>query len=268
MMEHEHGRVRHRGQGAAGGDGGAEVTIKNAGLEHLHMGMTEKFVGYFRFVEACARPGCPLCRCLDAESRRYLEALLYEQVTDLDTRQAIRRSWGFCNRHTWMLPEIGTASLGTAIIWDDLVRRMLRAPELRRRAWLPALRRRRPRFVDLWRRRETCPACAEAATTEARYLETLLTFADDEDLRTAYAFSDGLCMPHLVLAVERGGEHTEALIESTRQAWARIGRDLAAFVGKHDHRNREPYTEAEATATARAFEMLAGARGVTVPSAR
>jgi hypothetical protein len=75
-------------------------------------------------------------------------------------------------------------------------------------------------------------------------------------------------MPHLVLAVERGGEHTEALIESTRQAWARIGRDLAAFVGKHDHRNREPYTEAEATATARAFEMLAGARGVTVPSAR
>jgi hypothetical protein len=232
--------------------------------------MTEKFVGYFRLVEACAQPGCPICRCLESESRRYLEAVLYEQVTDLDTRRAIRRSWGFCNRHTWMLPGAGGSAFGAAIIWEDLVRRvLLRTRERHRpRAWLAALRRRRPTLADLWRRRATCPACAEAAKAEARYLDTMLTFADDGDLRAAYAFSDGLCVPHLVQAVERGGERADALVACTRQAWARIGRDLAAFVGKHDHRNREPYTEAEATACARAFEMLAGARGVTIPPAR
>lgn len=223
--------------------------------------MREKFVGHFRLIEACGARGCPLCRCLLAESRRYLEAILYEQVTDLDTRRAIRRAWGFCNRHTWMLPAVGGSALGAAIIWEDLVRRVLqRTGERRRpRAWLAGLRRRRPTLVDLWKRRAPCPACTEAATAEARYLDTMLTFADDADLRAAYACSDGLCLPHLVQAVERGTEGAEALVACTRQAWAGIGRDLTAFVGKHDHRNREPYTEAEAAACARAFEMLAGA---------
>ena len=232
--------------------------------------MREKFSGYFRLLEACAGPGCPLCRCLEAESRRYLDALLYEQVTDLDTRRAIRRSWGFCKAHTWMLPQAGGAALGTAIIWEDLVRRMLaRTRERRRpRAWLAGLRRRRPTLVDLWKRRATCPACAESAKSEARYLDTLLGFAGDPELSAAYTLSDGLCVPHLVSAVERGRTRAEPLLACTRQAWARIGRDLAGFLGKHDHRNREPYTEAEATACARAFEMLAGAPGVAPRPAR
>ena len=63
-------------------------------------------------------------------------------------------------------------------------------------------------------------------------------------------------------AVERGGDSADTLVTRTRQAWARIGRDLAAFVGKHDYRNRQPFTEAEAAACARALEMLAGAPGV------
>jgi hypothetical protein len=243
--------------------------------------MTEKFVGYFRLIEACAQPGCPVCRCLEAESRRYLDALLYEHVTDPDSRRAIRLSWGFCNWHTWMLPEIASSAFGAAIICEDLVTRVLRQTHrLRRgsqlRRWLTALRgrRRRPTLVEGWALRTPCPACTDAAPTEARYLDTMVTFADDEALRVAYARSDGLCLPHVVLAVERGNENADTLVARTREAWARIGRDLATFVSKHDHRNREPYTEAEAAACARAFEMLAGARGIfgsarvsTTPSA-
>src|ERR1700675_101128 len=88
--------------------------------------MTEKFVGYFRLIEACARPGCPVCRCLVAESRSYLGALLYEQITDPGTRRAIRLSWGFCNWHTWMLPDVESSAFGAAILCEDLVTRALR----------------------------------------------------------------------------------------------------------------------------------------------
>jgi hypothetical protein len=229
--------------------------------------MTEKFVGYFRLIEACAGPGCPVCRCLVAESRRYLEALLYEHVTDPDTRRAIRLAWGFCNWHTWMLPEVVGSAFGAAIICEDLVRRVLRRTQTSRRGsrprgWLAALRRRRPALLELWARRTPCPACADAGATEARYLDTMVTFIDDDALREAYALSDGLCLPHLILAVERASENADRLVARTRATWVRIGRDLAAFVRKHDHRNREPYTEAEAAACARAFEMLAGAPGV------
>jgi hypothetical protein len=57
-------------------------------------------------------------------------------------------------------------------------------------------------------------------------------------------------------------------VAGTRQAWSRVGRDLAAFLAKQDHRTREPLTEAEATASARALEMLAGARGLPFPCGR
>src|SRR5205085_1663323 len=38
----------------------------------------EKFAGYLKLVEACAEPGCPICRCVVAASHRYLDAVLYE----------------------------------------------------------------------------------------------------------------------------------------------------------------------------------------------
>ena len=236
--------------------------------------MTEKFVGYFRLIEACAQPGCPVCRCLVAESRAYLGALLYEQVTDPETRRALRRSWGFCNWHTWMLPDVEGSAFGAAILGEDLVTRALRRTQRLRGdsrssavgRWLAALvgRRWRPALGQVYERRAPCPACVDTAQTQARYLDTLVHFIDDVDVRAAYAESDGLCVPHVILAVERGREtaQVETLVARTREAWARIGRDLATFIGKHDHRNREPYTEAEAMARTRAFEMLAGARGV------
>jgi uncharacterized protein DUF6062 len=232
-----------------------------------------KFIGYSRLIDACAQPGCPVCRCLASESRRYLEGLLHERVTDLDTRRAIRRSWGFCHGHTSMLADTAGSAFGAAIIYEDLVRRILRRTQEPRRSgsggWRVALQRRRWRaaLVDLWTRRATCPACADATTSERGYLETLSTFIDDDALRAAYEFSDGLCVPHLVRAIERGNERTDTLVARTREAWARIGRDLTTFVSKHDHRNREPYTEGEAAACARAFEMLAGSRS-TLPSSR
>jgi hypothetical protein len=233
-----------------------------------------KFIGYFRLVEACGEPGCPVCRCVLNESRGYLDALLYEQVTDPDTRRRIRASWGFCNWHTWMLLEIEQSIFGASIVYEDLVNLALRRTERlrdqagrpRRRRWLSALvgRRRRSTIPEEYRRRPACPACANAADTEKRCLETLLAFVDDADLELAYARSDGLCLPHLFAAVDRNGERAGALtlVDRTRAKWVKLGQDLGSFVGKHDYRNREPYSAAEVASYTRAFEMLAGAKSL------
>jgi hypothetical protein len=234
----------------------------------------EKFIGYFRLIDACEKPGCPLCRCVASESRSYLDALLYEQVTDPDTRRAIRAAWGFCNWHTWMLLEIEHSLFGASIIYEDLVNLALRRTErlgdpARRRGrggWLAALMRRPrwPMIQELYRKRALCPACTSAADTETRYLETLVRFVDDGDLQAAYARSDGLCLPHLFAALEENAERPEArtLVERTREKWAKVGRDIGSFVCKHDYRNREPYTAEETASYRRAFEMLVGARSV------
>jgi DNA-binding NtrC family response regulator len=46
-------------------------------------GVDGKFVGFFRLVEACAKPGCPVCRCVASASRQHLQALLYEHQAKL-----------------------------------------------------------------------------------------------------------------------------------------------------------------------------------------
>jgi hypothetical protein len=100
--------------------------------------------------------------------------------------------------------------------------------------------------------------------TERRALDTLVRLVDDGDLQAAYARSDGLCVPHLFAAVEGGGAPAQVttLVDRTREKWRALGRTLGSFVTKHDYRNREPYTPAEAAASAGAFDTLAGAGGV------
>ncbi len=246
------------------------MTIPSGG----HLG--EKFIGFFRLVDACDQPGCPVCRCLTADATQYLEALIYEQVNDPDTRRRLHASRGFCNWHAWMLRQTSNPAFGAAIIYEDLLRMVIRRFERRaarppREAgrlsrWLRRLsgRPERPGLDKSYGRRASCPACQAAAAAEERYLVTTLRFFDDPQFDRAYRRSAGLCVPHVLRALEVGGDTAESrlLVARTLPKWAELRRDLADFVSKHDYQNRVPFTEAEATAYLRAFEALAGAAGV------
>src|SRR6266567_9497185 len=85
-----------------------------------------KFIGFFRLIDACDGAGCPVCRCVVADSRQYLDTLLYEQVNDPETRSRLRASWGFCNWHAWMLREASNPAFGSAILSENMVRVVIR----------------------------------------------------------------------------------------------------------------------------------------------
>jgi hypothetical protein len=233
-----------------------------------------KFIGFFRLVDACAEPGCPVCRCLVADARQYLGALLYEHVNDPDTRRRLRASWGFCGWHTWMLREVADPAFGSAIIHEDLLRvlsqRVQRQWSERPESpgWLGRLRRllgreRRPVLVELRDRRPMCSACQEAKEAEKRYLDAALRYADDPQFDRAYARSEGLCVPHVVRALELGSTGlAEPLLTRTVQKWEALRKDLRGFIEKHDYRNTVAFTEAEGLSYLRAFEAVAGAPGV------
>src|SRR5712692_5161230 len=134
-----------------------------------------KFIGFFRLIDACSGPGCPVCGCVLADSRQYLEGLLYEQVNDPEIRSRLRASWGFCNWHAVMLREATNPAFGSAIIYEDMFRMVIRRFErlTGRRAgeggrfvrWLHAFLGRPPRLVDLYHRRPACPACRQAVAS-------------------------------------------------------------------------------------------------------
>ncbi|MGH7334766.1 MAG: DUF6062 family protein [Candidatus Rokuibacteriota bacterium] len=230
-------------------------------------------IGELRLVEACAQPGCPVCFCLTQHSREQLGALLYELVTDLDTRRRLRASWGLCNWHTWMLLEVPASRAGTAILYEDLLRKLIERvgratpPTMTKRfaPWLTHARARTAqRLAAGYRRRPRCPVCERAGEAEQRYLEAILTRVDDPEFRLAYARSGGLCAPHAMRAVELAGDRGEVkpLLQLTLVRWSRIRQELASFIAKHDHRNTRPFTDGEAASCPRALELLSGAPGL------
>ena len=235
-----------------------------------------KFIGFFRFIDACSGPGCPVCRCVVADTRHYLDSLLYEQVNDPETRSQLRALWGFCNWHAWMLREASDPAFGSAIIYEDMIRVVVRRFERlighgagrggRWVGWLHGLvgHRRVPLLVELYRRRPLCPACVQAADSEERYIDAALWFVDDPQIDRAYRKSEGLCLPHALHALEVDRERGAAarLLSRTLPKWTALRKDLEEFASKHDYRNREPFTKAEGTAYVRAFEALTGAPGL------
>src|SRR5262249_28775733 len=102
------------------------------------------------------------------------------------------------------------------------------------------------------------------ARSETSYLGHALGFVDDDQFDSSYSRSQGLCVFHLLRAVELGGETIEArqLVARTLTKWRELRRDLQGFIAKHDYRLRQPFTEAESIAYLRALETLAGTPGM------
>ncbi len=235
---------------------------------------------YFDVLEACTQPGCPFCRLCEKSVNSYLDALLYEQVNDPDTRGMLHQSLGFCNEHAWRLPEINTGvSLGIAIIYNDLISRvseklqhvrymrpngfsLRQAQELLDRgkpseATEEAVRRLQPQAE--------CPTCAHRNTMETISLEAMLeALPHDEQMQTALKASTGLCLPHLRRALEltRDEAAFNILLRIVQEKLAGLRADLNEFVRKNDYRfNKEGFGK-EGDSWRRAIGIMVGAKGV------
>jgi hypothetical protein len=230
--------------------------------------------GHYRLIEACARPGCPLCGCLRELAARHLGAVLAEHVTDPVSRTRIREAGGFCAAHAAALRKMPEAALGTAIVyhglveaacrWLDATARTVRAPG-RRGGWRALVgrgRRTAPRA-----RRERCPVCLELALAERSHLDGLLESLTESELGAAYAASDGLCLPHLELALARAaaGPAATRLVALSQEKLRALADDLRRFVDKHDHRETPRFTDREAAAWRLALSLVAGRAEVFGP---
>jgi hypothetical protein len=201
---------------------------------------------------------------------RHLGAVLAEHVTDPLSRARLAEAWGFCAAHATALREMPEVALGTAIIYQALVERACRwldeaaravaAPD-RRRGWRALVGGSRATGGESRPRRARCPVCVELVVAERSHLDALLGGLADAKLGPAYASSDGLCLPHLELALARAGTRPEAarLVELAREKLRTLAADLGRFVDKHDHRIPRPtFTEREATAWREALALVAG----------
>lgn len=207
---------------------------------------------------ACREPGCPVCRLVDRSVRRYLDSLFYEYVNDDHVRQALRKSRGLCNQHAWQAVDerIGSA-LGFALLYRDVVAEVLGGLPRPERAG--GLRRLKQALKALTPTRE-CPACVQRAKTEASVLESLARELGDAEFRAELEASEGLCVPHLLLALQSlsGDERAEALLAMEDTKLQGLHAELSELIRKNDYRFIEEEWGLESDSWRRAIQKLNG----------
>lgn len=225
----------------------------------------------FDLLDACRHPDCPVCRLVERDVRQYIDGFFYESITVVERRAEIRSARGFCTTHSEILAG-HSRTLGTAIIHHDVLNDVLRSfpGEKTTSSRSPAQTLRRAvtslqQFVaDALRPQRECVLCSHERHQERIVLETLLTGfkSSDDELRTAFAASGGLCLPHLRGALEMRFDAAaqRTLLELQGDVMRRLRAELALFIHKNNGSYDHEAIGQEALAPARAARLVAGRR--------
>ena len=127
-----------------------------------------------------------------------------------DVRAKLKRSRGFCAEHVEMLHRKPGRALGIALIYRDIIRLLAKLGEKARYEPETSLRVRVLKreqgglgTAHQMAAEQACPACEIAKDAERLYVGLLTSHLQDDDLYAAYAQGEGLCLPHLLDALEQ-----------------------------------------------------------------
>lgn len=233
---------------------------------------------YFALLEACQQTGCPVCRIGLHEVERYLDNLFYENVNDWGLRRHMRGSLGFCREHAWQILEGGIGNgLGVAMIYHDVLKNVLEGlPETeagktglkRISGLLGRLPRQFTERVKTLKEGLTpslpCPACRQLKQTDSRTVGVLLEFMREDRLRLAFQKSQGLCLPHLRLALNKANVEAdlEILMSQNGEKWKHLKKELAEYIRKNDYRFAREEFGSEGDSWRRAIAVFVGEKNI------
>ena len=223
----------------------------------------------YKIIEACREPGCPICRLEQQGVERYLDQQFYENVNHPAWRDRLRASHGFCHEHAWLgvNRRLGDA-LGFSIIYHDIIHSLFNSLEKNTgsgrgsRRGQESLRKRVETVLAALKPRKRCPACEHRDKLTRGLLLALV-----EDIRTpemieALRASEGLCLPHLRLALGFANDHAayETLLTLSRAKLESLQNELAEFIRKNDYQAIQEGFGSEGNAWLRAISMMVGNR--------
>lgn len=214
---------------------------------------------YYELLDACKQEGCPLCRVAHGSVTRYLDSWKYEMFTDVDIRDELRRSQGFCHAHTSQLVRMG-ASIQLAQTYQAVLSDTIEQLQASVAAQNGRLRRRR---LETKRERPQCPACRQQEEVEARLAHTLRRALLDPVFYERFSNSQGLCLPHLRLTIElklpdTSGDWLTLLQKAEIACLQRLDQQLSELIRKHDYRFAGEEHGEEMLSWKRAAGLVAG----------
>lgn len=212
-----------------------------------------KSTTYFDLMDACKKPGCPLCRMEKKSVEKYLDDMFYEKVNDIPLRARLRASMGFCSQHAELALSgdgIRGNALGLAIIYNDIILTVMQSWDAKPGKWTPPLTP-----------SQRCPVCEQQETSARYYMNDLVNgLRGEDDMRAAIQRSGGICLPHLLRALEqlKDAKWQEWLVKLQRPHMESIHAELKEFIRKNDYRFMGEEIGEERDSWKRATEMASG----------
>lgn len=227
---------------------------------------------YQDFIEACGQDGCPLCRMEQTTVEKALKGLFFELTNDIQLREQLRTSFGFCREHARLTFEHGKGdALGISIIYHDVITNILRKLPNPAQAGLAGgrltgLLGRLPRglaeqisaAISALTPQRRCMLCHHEEETRQAAVKVLAGSMRDEQFQRALERSEGLCLAHLRLVLEAvpDAESYAALLAISRAQMEALDAELAEFIRKNDYRFRDEGFGSEGDAWKRALNKI------------
>lgn len=208
----------------------------------------EKDIVYHALKDSMEGGACPICAQTSHAVRQAMKSILYESMTDMDIRNAIKDARGFCWHHSEMFLEEGDP-LSHAIVYGDVLRSALHDVVYDR--------------FHYYENRESCYFCDMAKETEAAYIKACYEAFHEGEFMEAYEEGGLLCMTHLHAMELESESHKESpeffqqLAQTTVDKYQVMIKELDEIQRKSDYRNtKEAWTEGEKTAWRRAVAVV------------
>lgn len=229
-------------------------------------------------IDSFRKPGCPVCRMTKKDVDSFLHSTLFEGYKFPETHERFRAGRGLCNAHAWQLADnFRGAILNIGLYYRGALNDMLRDLD-KGGAGQPAAAARSglSRFLggggssaasspqaDALEAPKSCMACEIRTTSEALYTRTIGEHITHPKLEAAYRASEGVCLPHLRMAL-RAATPTDqrTIITIQRGIWDALLAELDQFVEMHDHSHTGEYMGEEGDSWLRVLRGMAGEQGM------
>jgi hypothetical protein len=212
-----------------------------------------------RLGDVMAAPGCPICRVRRTAVSRYLDAVLWESVTDVGFRRDLTRARGFCDRHTHTLLAADRAQSGSgtgaAVLLASVV--ATREEELSR---IPvAGGSGRSRRLAEARRPPACLVCAQETRAEANALARLVELLPEAAWASAVAEAR-LCFRDLLslAGLAQRGPEWSAIWARQCSRIRQLREQVEAYVDNSSHDGRHRITAADRASVDEAAALIGG----------
>ncbi len=203
---------------------------------------------------------CSICATMQQAVFTFFTQWQYALATDEAAQRAFAAEHGFCAGHTWQFQQLASPQ-GISTGFAALVEAT--AAALRQAVGAPSEAARS--VAGLIAHQQTCTACRVQREAETGQIRQLLDLLTSQDGRERYASSEGICLPHLAVALAAPSGDPGVSDVLMRQAIGRleeIAEDMRSYALKRDALGRHLAHEQEEQAWKRALVHLVGERGM------